>query len=101
MTKFTDITYNLLVALSFTAIVVLLFTDLAIAQESPFAAVDDKGGELTSWLTDGFIKIIGTVAIVGLSVAMAMGKVHWGIALTVILAIIIGFNAISIVEALK
>ena len=101
MRNLTNINFNIPIILSFAAIIILLFPDLIMAQESPFAAVDDKGGELTSWLTDGFIKIIGTVAIVGLSVAMAMGKVHWGIALTVILAIIIGFNAISIVEALK
>ncbi len=78
---------------------IILIPDVVFAQGTPFDSVTEKGEESVSWITGSFMKIIGTIAVVALAVGMGTGKLDWRIAVTVIAAIIIGFNAGNIVEA--
>jgi len=79
---------------------IVFFSSYAFA-DTPFSALDDKGGELTSWLTGGFMTIMGTVALVVVAVMFMAGKMTWIQALTVMGAIIFGMNASTIINALR
>ena len=93
---------DILILLSFLTLCCLLLItgiDSALAQ-SPFDAITNVGEESTNWATTSLMVIVGAIAIVAVAIGMLAGKFSWQIAATVISAIIIGFNARNIVQAL-
>ena len=84
-----------------TFLTVIFLTSYAFASGSPFDVLDDKGGQLTDWLTGGFMTIMGTVGLVVVAIAFMAGKMTWISALTVCFSIIVGMNAGTIISALR
>ncbi|MBT4989363.1 MAG: hypothetical protein HOM96_02345 [Rickettsiales bacterium] len=75
----------------------LIFVNNVLAENSPFATVDEKSSSITTWLTGTFAMALGTIALVTVFVGMMFGKINISFALIVIFSIVGMFTADTIV----
>lgn len=82
----------------FAAAVMVLFPELASAQEAPFA---DELCSIAEWFTGDTGRAVATIAIIFLGIAAFFGKVTWGLALMFAVGVFAIFGAGEIVSAIS
>ena len=86
--------------LFFVSLMVLLFPEITLAQ-SPFDAVSEQGNSIVDWAINDLWVILSTIAVLVTAAAVKFGKINWPLAVSIIIAIILGFHAQDVVLGLK
>ncbi len=81
--------------------IITIFPEITLAAGSPFDSVDTKGQEIASWASGSLWTWLSTIAVLIVTAGAFFGKINWPTAITVIMAIVIGFNAGNIVSLLQ
>lgn len=83
-----------------SGLIIMMLPEVSFAQSSPFDSVDTKGKEIASWASGSFWTWMSTIAVIVTTAGAFFGKINWPTAISVIVAIVIGFNAGNIVSLL-
>jgi type IV secretory pathway VirB2 component (pilin) len=84
-----------------SALIIMMLPEISFAAGSPFDSVDTKGQEIASWASGSFWTWMSTIAVIITTAGAFFGKINWPTAISVIVAIVIGFNAGNIVSLLQ